>query len=186
MFIYKVVKRLQVIYFRYVLKCQNIILKKGIQSSGGTVGGVNFGRDVMLSGGANVVFGDNVHIGSGCFIRAEGGLVVGNNVIMSRNIVIYTNSHNYNGKRLPFDETYNLRPVVIENNVWIGMNVTVAPGAIIREGAVIGIGSRIYGEISKGSIVGSGKVDVIRYRDSEHYEKLVDANKFGDSDGVKV
>jgi acetyltransferase-like isoleucine patch superfamily enzyme len=109
-----------------------------------------------------------------------------NNVTMSRNIVIHTNSYAYDGKHLFFDGNRNLRPVVIKNNVWIGINVTVAPRTIIRECAATGISSRVLGEITKGSIVGSGKMEVIRYRNNEHYEKLIDANNFGNSDVVKV
>jgi acetyltransferase-like isoleucine patch superfamily enzyme len=147
---------------------------------------VTSGSDVMLLGGENVVFGDNVNIGRNYFIRAKGGLVVVNNVTMSRDIVIHTNSHAYNGRRLFFFENYNLRPVVIKNNFWIGINVTVALRAIIRVSAVTGISSRILGEITKGSIGGSGKMEVIRYRNNKHYEKLIDANNFGNSDVLKV
>jgi maltose O-acetyltransferase len=109
-----------------------------------------------------------------------------NNVTMSRNIVIHTNSHAYNGRRLFFDENYNLKPVVIKNNVWIGINDTVAPRTIIRVSAVTGISSRVLGEITKGSIVRSGKIEVIRYRNNKHYENLIDANNFGNSDVLKV
>lgn len=58
---------------------------------------------------------------------------------------------------------------MIEDNVWIGMNVVIAPGTYIEEGAVIGIGARVFGRIPKGAIIGSdGKI--IKYRDLDKYE----------------
>jgi acetyltransferase-like isoleucine patch superfamily enzyme len=143
------------------------------------------GQNVRISGLNNASIGNNVYIGSGAFIRAEGGLTLGSNVIFSRNIVLYTISHNYEGEYLPYDSTTIKRPVVIEDNVWIGMNVTIAPGSYIGEGSIIGIGARIYGNIPKYSIVGSnGKV--INERNKEHYHRLTSYEMFADDDGHKV
>lgn len=149
--------------------------------------GQNFriGQNVQISGIKNVSIGNNVYIGSGAFIRGEGGLSLGDNVVISRNIVIYTISHNYEGKYLPYDSSMNTRPVVIEDNVWLGMNVTIAPGTHVGEGAIIGIGARIYGRIPKYSIVGSnGKI--IKQRNSEHYHELKSNGMFADDDGNQV
>ena len=40
------------------------------------LGPYHFGSDVMLLGGKNLVFGNNVNIGRDCFIRAESGLMI--------------------------------------------------------------------------------------------------------------
>jgi acetyltransferase-like isoleucine patch superfamily enzyme len=130
------------------------------------------GNNVMISGLENIDIGDDVSIGTGSFIRANGGLKIGSNVVISRNLVLYTTSHNYEGDRLPFDSTDIYNQVIIEDNVWIGMNVTISPGSIIREGAIIGLGSAVWGEVGKGQIIGSDRPKVIKYRDEGHYEKL--------------
>ena len=184
MIFYKIIKKIQIFYRNYEVKCQNVILKKTIKSLGGRIeGAVSFGHNVMLSGGGSLQLGSNVHIGSNSFIRADGGLKIGNNVIISRNLVLYTNSHNYEGMRLPFDETYKQSPVIIEDNVWIGMNVTISPGTIIREGAIIGLGSRVFKEVPKGVVVGSGQLKFIKDRDNVHYTRLKEEQNFGDGDG---
>ncbi|HFU76123.1 MAG TPA: acyltransferase, partial [Arcobacter sp.] len=132
MLIYKIINKIYTYYKRYALKCQNKILKENINYQGGTIGkNVKFGYNVTISSVKNITIGENVHIGSNGFIRAEGGVAIGNNVFISRNLTLYSNSHNYNGKRVPFDETNINKPVLIEDNVWIGMNVTIAPGSII-------------------------------------------------------
>lgn len=186
MIIYKIIKKIQNCYRDYEIKCQNFILIKAIKSLGGVIeGAVSFGHNVMLSGGGNIQLGSNVHIGSNSFIRAEGGLKIGSNVVISRNLVLYTNSHNYEGSRLPFDETYKQAPVIIEDNVWIGMNVTISPGTIIREGAIIGLGSRVFKEVPRGAVVGSGQLKFIKNRNEGHYTRLKKNQSFGDGDGLE-
>lgn len=186
MLVYKLIKKIKFYFHRYELKCQNKILKKAVLINGGSIGkNIRFGYNVVISGFSSIKIGNNVHIGSDCFIRSEGGLTIGNNVILSRNIVLYTSSHNYKGKLLPFDHNNINKPVIIEDNVWIGMNVTIAPGTIIREGSIIGLGSRIYGEIPARTIIGSEKTSVIGYRDEEHYNDLKKKKKFCKENGTE-
>lgn len=65
---------------------------------------------------------------------------------------------------------------------WNGLDVTIAPGTIIREGAIIGIGCRIFGEIPTRAIIGSnGKI--IGYRDKDHYANLKSMKKFCKENG---
>ena len=107
---------------------------------------------------------------------------IGDNIIIPRNLVLYTSSHNYKGLLLPFDSTTISRSVVVEDNVWIGMNVTVAPSTIIREGAITGIGCRIFGEIPTRAIIGSnGKI--IGYKDKDHYTNIKSMKKFCKENG---
>lgn len=183
MFIFKIINKINSYYKKYELRCQNNILISSILRSGGIVGKqVKFGRDVVISNTSSIKIGNNVHIGTKSFIRAGGGLTIGNNVIISRNIVLYTVNHNYKGELLPFDSTSIGKPVIIEDNVWIGMNVTIAPGTIIREGAIIGVGSSVYGEIPTRAIVGSNG-NIISYRDENKYEYLKGLKKFCKENG---
>ena len=155
---------------KFIVKYENIEHYRKINISKGKIGNdVKFGKNVVISGCDKVQLNNNIHIGSDSFIRADGGLIIGNNVIISRNVVIYTVSHNYLGSLLPFDTSNIEKPVVIEDNVWIGTNVTISPGTIIGEGAIIAMGSHVYGNIAPLSIVGSGEIKVLKIRDREHY-----------------
>ena len=146
---------------------------------------IKFAKNINITAIEKIQFGKNIFIGDNAFIRADGGLIVGDNVVISRNVVIYTKSHNYKGKYLPYDDKFIHNPVKIEDNVWIGMNVTIAPGTIIGEGSIIAIGARIFGKIEPLSIIGSdGKL--IKYRDKAHYEKLKQEKKFANADGEPI
>jgi maltose O-acetyltransferase len=127
--------------------------------------------------------GNNVHINRGAFIRAEGGLKVGDNVHIARNVVIYTLNHNYKGDALPYDHTFIKKPIVIEKNVWIGINVTITPGVTIGEGAIIGAGTVVSKDVPPLAIVGSALPRVIRFRDESHYMKLEKMQHYGGVSG---
>ncbi|WP_164975331.1 DapH/DapD/GlmU-related protein [Lutibacter sp. HS1-25] len=149
------------------------------------------GDDVIVRGPCNITgvgkvsLGNNVTIGANAYIKAEGGLIIGNNVSISRNLVLYTINHNYKGKRLPYDESQIKKQVVIEDNVWIGMNVCITPGSHIEEGAIIGMGTTVTGRVPARAIIGSQSWRVLKYRDEEHYNKLISNSMYGDTTGRK-
>ncbi len=172
---------------KHNLDYQNFAHYKVLTSGDGKIGkGVKFGKNVNISGISSVSIGNNVHIGTGCFFRGEGGLEIGDNVIISRNVIIYTTSHNYEGELLPFDSSFKKNKVTIGKNVWIGMNVTIAPGTKIGEGAIIGLGARVYGEIPPLAIVGIENPKIIKYRDKEHYLNLETNKKYAKENGIPL
>lgn len=139
-----------------------------------------------ISSRSNVKIGANVHIGRNCWIRGDGGLTIGDNTHISRNLVLYTVNHDYKGDRIPYDETLVERPVRIGRCVWIGMNVCVAPGTIIGDGAIIGMGTTVSGEVPAFAIVGSAKWRVLKYRDRDHYQQLDANGAYGGINGAPI
>lgn len=127
--------------------------------------------------------GNNVHINRGAFIRAEGGLIIGDNVHIAPNLTIYTINHNYAGDAIPYDNSVVKKPVTIHKNVWIGVNVTIVPGVTIGEGAIVGAGSVVSKDVPALAIVGSTPLRIIKYRAEEHYRQLDRAHMYGGVNG---
>lgn len=151
------------------------------------IGGcVRFNGMSSISGFDNFEIGNNVHIGDNAHIKAEGGLYIGDNTHISRNLILYTVNHNYHGELLPYDDTEVEKKVIIEQNVWIGMNVTILPGTHIEEGCIIGAGAVISGKISKLSICGASLAQVIKNRDKDHYHRLNQNQQFGGINGNEL
>lgn len=128
----------------------------------------------------NITIGDNVYIGPRGYFYGYGGISIGNGTIIAHNFEVMTRNHNYDGTELesiPYDKKYILKPVIIEENVWIGSNVLVVPGVTVGEGAVIGMGSVVTKDIPKYAIVGGNPASIIKYRDIEIYNKLKRENK---------
>jgi acetyltransferase-like isoleucine patch superfamily enzyme len=146
-------------------------------------GKVRFNGISRISGGKSVRIESNVHIGDNAYIRGEGGVTIGENTHISRNLVLYTHNHNYTGKRLPYDDTFVYKPVIIGRNVWIGMNVIVLPGTKVGDGAVIGAGSVVSGKVEPGAIVVAPQQVPLKMRDMDHYSKLDREEQYGGPNG---
>ena len=90
--------------------------------------------------GNNVIMNRNVHIA--CINK----VIIGNNVLFASNIFISDHKHGYIDKRdLGISPAKRLLitngPVIIEDNVWIGENVAIMPNVRIGVGCIIGANS---------------------------------------------
>ena len=148
--------------------------------------GVHFNGLVTIVAPEKVVIDDNVHIGNNAYIDGRGGIKIGENTHISRNFVVYSSSHNYQGARLPYDETYNLKPVSIGRNVWIGTNVILVPGVKIGDGAIVGAGTVVTKNIPPMAIIGNQHHRILKYRNEKHYNELERNQSYGGVSGRKV
>lgn len=129
--------------------------------------------DIKLYYPSNCSIASYVYIGPGAEINALGGVEIKSGVIIGPNLVIHSANHQYkNAKYIPYDEKFEKRKVVINENVWIGGNVILTPGTEIGEGAVIGAGCVVSGKIPPLSIVVGNPCKIIKKRDEEHYYRL--------------
>ena len=97
-------------------------------------------------------YGENISIGSNCYINYNcvvldcANVTIGDNVLIAPNCGIYTAIHPLESEvRLLGLET--AKPVTIKNGVWLGGNVTILPGVTIGEKSVIGAGSVVTKDI---------------------------------------
>ena len=149
-----------------------------LRGTGGRVG-----SRLVLTGARFLSLGNNVHIGDDAYIRAEGGLVIGDNTHISRRVTIYTVNHEYEGRALPYDERHRHRSVVIGKNVWIGMGANIVPGARIGDGAIVGMGATVAGVVPPRAIVGAPKAIPIGERDAQRYDELERSRRYGGASG---
>lgn len=126
------------------------------------------GRNVNIEKGAafdaRVSLGDNSGIGVNAFISAH--VTIGNDVMMGPDCMLLTSNHGMEiidvpMWRQPFTEP---KPIVIEDNVWIGARVIILPGVRVGTGSVIGAGSVVTHDVEPFSIVGGNPAKLIRYR----------------------
>ncbi|WP_295771220.1 acyltransferase [uncultured Mucilaginibacter sp.] len=92
----------------------------------------------------NFAIGDNSLIAPYTTIYAAFGVTVGKNCLISSNCGISSINHVINSDDRHRDDQDNIKyskPVVIDDNVWIGMNVCVLPGVTIGKNSIIGSGS---------------------------------------------
>lgn len=175
-----VIKLLQALWRVYIVSRRNIVQRwytfKVTQQA------AQVGENLRVNGESRIsnetVLGDNVNF-NGLKVRGGGPVEIGDNFHSGPGCRILTRNHNYdNGNAIPYDNTYITKEVVIGDNVWFGVDVTVLPGVRIEEGAIIQAGSTVVEDVPKGAIVGGHPAEVFSYRDMDHYEKLKSEGKF--------
>lgn len=122
-----------------------------------------------ILGAEHLKLGRNIHIGRHTEIMAEGGITIGNHVVISFHCVLWSIDHRYEGDSLPYDKARIRRPIVIQDNVWLGRNVIVRGGVTIGEGAVVAIGSVVTRDVPPLAVVGGNPARVLRFRDATRY-----------------
>ena len=91
--------------------------------------------------GYNIHLGSNVLISRNCLINDACEVRIGNNVIISPNVCIYTGTCSTDPNRRGGNTgAQQGRPIVIEDDVWIGANAIILDGVRIGQGSTIAAG----------------------------------------------
>lgn len=101
-----------------------------------------------------VVIGANGYLGHGCWVGGRGETNIGDWFLCAPKVVIISSNHDYRNTRIPYALQDELAGVInIGNNVWIGANSVILPGAIIGGSAVVAAGSVVKGEVAPETMV---------------------------------
>ncbi len=118
--------------------------------------------------GKNIKLGKNVFINMGCKFQDQGGISIGNGVLIGHNVVMATINHNMDpenrGDMKP-------SPIKIGNNVWIGSNVTILPGVTVGDGSVIAAGSVVNRDIPSYTVAAGVPARILKTIDEDYSGK---------------
>ena len=109
--------------------------------------------------GQNIKVGKNVFINSGCCFQDQGGIEIGDNVLIGQQVVIATINHD-----LISQKRANMypAPVKIGSDVWIGAHATILSGVTIGNGAVIAAGAVVTKDVPENTVVGGVPAKIIK------------------------
>lgn len=97
--------------------------------------------------------GDNTVINRNCnfypSLQFNKMIKIGNNVTIAYGVSLIGGTHDYSSRK--FKDVG--REIVIEDNVWIGANVTILPGVKIERNAVIGANSLVLKDVHHNTVV---------------------------------
>ncbi len=108
------------------------------------------GKNVMIDHTCHIIYpqkfsvGENSSISSYTTVYSTFGVTIGKNCLISSNCGISSYNHIINSPNRLADKDKDVnfsKPVVIEDNVWIGMNSCILPGVVIGNNSIIGSGS---------------------------------------------
>ena len=113
------------------------------------------------NGVGDVIIGDRTRIGLGCVLI--GPVKVGNDIMFAQNIVVSGLNHGYRDINLPPSlQPVETKPIVIEDNVWIGANSVITAGVTIGKHCVIAAGSVVTKSIPPYSVAGGNPAKILR------------------------
>ena len=119
-------------------------------------------------------FGRNIHLGkrvffdAACQLQDQGGIYIGNDVLIGHQTVLATIDHDLN----PYSRRNHYAPIHIGDRVWIGAGVVITGGVSIGEGAVVAAGAVVTRDVPAFSIVGGVPAKVIRFLTEEERKPL--------------
>ena len=125
---------------------------------------VNIGKGARFGDGKNLVIGNNSGLGLNC--KVPSNVIIGEDVMMGPNVTIFGSNHNFERTDIPMrlQGMKAYKPVVIEDDVWIGSNTIIMPGLKINKGTIIGAGSVVTKEFPEYSIVAGNPARLIKSR----------------------
>lgn len=130
---------------------------------------------------AEIIIGDYCLISPGVRISSAQSIRIGDNCMFAANVTISDSDwHGIYNRIRPFRCT---KPVIIENNVWLGERVIITKGVTIGENSVVGAGSVVTKSIPANSVAAGNPARIIKtinpnrrmlkrellFSDPEHY-----------------
>lgn len=101
--------------------------------------------------GKNITVGKNVFINADCKFQDQGGIFIGDNVLIGHGVVLATLNHDLDPAKR---QQLRPAPIRIEKGVWIGANATVTQGVTIGENSVVAAGAVVTKDVPPNTIVG--------------------------------
>ncbi|KAB1441288.1 acyltransferase [Pseudodesulfovibrio senegalensis] len=111
--------------------------------------------------------GVNSRIGNGCRLFLHDRLTIGDNVHIGSGLSVITTDHRIDDPARPLAaQGMNLGPVTIEDDVYIGANVTILRGVTIHGRTVVAAGAVVTSELASGFVYGGVPAKPLRALDS--------------------
>lgn len=160
---YLVARNLPRSHVKYSLGSRTVraaILKKLFRKFGRNV---NIEPKVFFFNMSQSEIGDNSGIGMNSYI---GTVKIGRDVMIGEELTAISRNHQFSDINVPMRlQGFQAdRPIIIEDDVWIGSKVIILPGIVIGRGSVIGAGSVVTKNVDPYSIVAGNPAKVIRSR----------------------
>lgn len=128
--------------------------------------GASIGSSVVIKPSVRVKYpwrlciGDNSWIGESVWIDNLGEVNIGSNVCVSQGVYICCGSHSASDRAFEL----KVKPINIENGVWICAKAVVLQGVTIARHAVVSAGCVVSRDVVEASVVGGVPMEVLRNR----------------------
>lgn len=132
--------------FRYLYFKKKILKMDGV---------VYFGKQLTVKRVERLSLGANVSIHNYCYLDAEGGVSIGNNVSIAHGCSLVSFDHEWSDLSVPIK--YNpikVSAITIRDDVWVGCGVRILAGSYIESRVVVAAGAVVKGRLESGYLYG--------------------------------
>jgi acetyltransferase-like isoleucine patch superfamily enzyme len=143
----------------------------------GDAGRVTVGPDGVVRTGAELkvdgrlAIGARALIGAWCTLSVLDELVIGDDCLLAERVSIRDHDHRFGDPDRPVAEQgYEVAPVRLGRNVWIGAGVTVLRGVTLGESCVVGANAVVTRSFPAGSVIAGVPARLIAERSPEREE----------------
>ncbi len=140
----------------------------------------SIGRDSTIedfstvnNGVGDVYIGDRTRIGLGNTLI--GPVKIGNDVMFAQNVVLSGLNHGYTDINTPIsDQQVETKPIVIEDEVWIGANAVVTAGVTVGKHSIVAAGCVVVKDVPPYTIVGGNPAKPLKHYnfDAKEWERI--------------
>jgi putative colanic acid biosynthesis acetyltransferase WcaF len=120
----------------------------------------------LIRGSVHIYFpwlmkiGNDVAISHGVVFYNLGGTTIGHRTVISHDAYLCGGTHDYTKKTYPLVR----RPIIIEDDVWIGAGAFIGPGVRIGQGAVVGARAVVFRDVPPWKVVAGNPARIIKDR----------------------
>lgn len=136
---------------------------------------VQLGANFTVGGSKNVFLYEGVSIGGGHISATNAKFVMKKNSVSSTGLMVRTGNHMQEvGKWFRYiDDAYKLshsapgeydKDVTVEEDVWLGVNVTLLSGVTVGRGSIVAAGAVVSKDVPPYSIVGGVPAKFIKFK----------------------
>ena len=98
--------------------------------------------------------GENCFIGESSIIRGQGGVIIGDHVLLAPRVQILAVNHVFDDVSKPIiQQGITAQGIVIEDGAWLGAGAIILDGVRVGEGSVVGAGAIVTRDVPPHTIV---------------------------------
>jgi acetyltransferase-like isoleucine patch superfamily enzyme len=136
-------------------------------------GRITLGDDVWLSRGCYVLAHRNVevridsqtYVGHRCLLYGTGGIHIGRDALLANDVQLICGNHTFARRDMPIRLQPTVeRPIIIEEDVWLGASVIVLGDVTVGKGSVVGAGAVVTRSLPPYSIARGVPAKVVGVR----------------------
>ncbi len=125
---------------------------------------VYLGRNGVFQGTGEISIGSGTYVGNYFDFNCRTSIAIGENCMFGNFVSIVDNNHGTDPASDMKEQPFEVAPVVVRRNCWIGEKATLLAGVTLNENVIVAAGSVVTRDVPANAIVAGVPARVLRLR----------------------